>query len=405
MATTLEPAVTADPMMEGPEPTEFLDLLLIVTRRKRFLATSIGGAFVLSIAVSLLLPRYYEARTALLPPQNSSTTTNVMAGQMAAMAGLSTRELGIKNPNDLYVGLLGSESVTNQLIERFRLQEVYGVRRVSDARRRLAKLSKISSGKDALITITVEDRDPQRAANIANGYREELEKLSQRLAFTEAGQRRLFFQQQLEKTKQDLLKAETELGDTQRQTGVLEPEANAKALIEGIALVRAQLASKEVEVQSMRRFATATNPDLRLAQEQAQALRTQLAKLEGGKGEGMTGSTASLSSTGREYAAKFREMKYQEALFEQLSKQYEMARLDEAKEGAPVQVVDRATAPDRQSRPRRMMIVAASTLIVAFLAFVAVLLEEAVRRALNVPTRRLKLMELRDSLGLAVTHE
>jgi uncharacterized protein involved in exopolysaccharide biosynthesis len=394
MATQLEQLNVVLPDSDE-HVVDFIDVLLILTRRRKFMIGAIVGTAVLSFLVSNLLPQYFEARASLLPPQSSSTSTNLMAGQMSALTGISARELGIKSPNELYVGLLASESVANSLIERFHLRDSYGERNFSDARKRLARLSNIASQKDGLITITVEDRSSRVAADLANGYVDELQRLSQRLAFTEAGQRRLFFEQQLEKVKADLAKAEIALGETQKRTGVLEPEANAKGLIEGSAVLRAQLAAKEVEVQSMRTIATALNPDLRLAEQQASALRAQLTKLEVGAGEGPSGSAGKLSGAGVEYAGKLRDVKYQETLFEILSKQYEMARLDEAREGAPVQVVDRAMPPEKHSRPRRMLIVAASCLIAAFLAFAAVLMEGAAKRVMADPLRSHKLAELK----------
>jgi tyrosine-protein kinase Etk/Wzc len=402
MQTQLEHQIADDESVDHMQDVvDFLDLLLVVTRRRRLIAGTVLGAAFLSLVTSYMLPQYFEARTALLPPQSSSTTTNLMAGQMAALTGISTRDLGMKNPNDLYVGLLGSESVANSLVDRFHLLDVYGASQLADARKRLTRLSSINSGKDGLITITVEDRNPRRAADLANGYVEELQHLSQRLAFTEAGQRRLFFEQQLENVKADLAKAESALGEMQKRTGVIEPAANAKALIEGIALLRAQLATKEVEAESMRMFATAANPDLRLVQQQALALRGQLSKLEVGVGEGPGGSTGKMSAAAVEYTGKLRDLKYQEALFEMLSRQYEMARLDEAKEGAVIQVVDRATPPERHVRPRRMLVAAASSLIAGFVVFVAVLLEGSARRAMGDPSRRYKLTELRNAWRIA----
>ena len=387
-----KPDTTAD---GSPDVIDFFDVLLVLTRARKRIALTVAGGAVLSMLATFLLPKYYEARTSLLPPQSNQQSSNLLAGQLSMLTGLNARDLGVKNQNDLYVGLLKSESVANALIGRFHLQQAYGVRRLADARRKLERASDVSSGKDGLITITVEDRDPKRAAELANGYVEELQRLSQELALTEAGQRRIFFEQQLKNSKIDLERAETALGETQRHTGVIDIEANARALVEQIGIVRGQLGAKEAEAQSMRAFATKANPDLRFAEEQAAALRAQLAKLERGAGDGASGSTGKLSAGAVEFAGKWREVKYQETLFELLAKQYEAARLDEAKEGTVFQVVDKATPPEKHSTPRRFLIVAAATFFFAAISVLATLLEGAVRRALEDPVRNWKIMELR----------
>jgi uncharacterized protein involved in exopolysaccharide biosynthesis len=379
---------------------DFLDVLLVLTRARNRIASVVVGAALLAVVLALLLPRYYKGKTTLLPPQSNQQSTNLLAGQLSALAGITPRDLGVKDKNDLYVGLLKSESVANALTERFKLQEVYGTHRVIDTRTKLAKLSDINAGKEGLITIAVEDRDPKRAADLANGYVEELQRLNQELALTEAGQRRMFFEQQIRKCRQDLDEAQVALAETQRRTGVIAVEANAKVLVEQIGIVRGQLAAKEVEAQSMRAFATKDNPDLRFAEEQAAALRAQLAKLERGVGDGDSGSTGKLSAGAVEFARKWRDVKYQQTLFELLSTQYEGARLDEAKEGTVFQVVDRASPPEKPSFPPRLLIVAGITVFFGFLAVMSAMLEGAGRRALVDPARSYKLTQLRNSWRL-----
>jgi len=396
----------ADKRVERNEGTstegtvDFLDVLLVVTRARWRIGLVVTVAALLSVMLALLLPRYYKGKTTLLPPQSNQQSTNLLAGQLTALTGLNPRDLGVKNQNDLYVGLLKSESIANSLIVRFKLQEVYRRHRLVDARARLAKLSDINAGKEGLITITVQDRDPKRAADLANGYVEELQRLSQGLALTEAGQRRMFFEQQIRKCRQELDEAQAALAETQRRTGVIEVEANAKALVEQIGIVRGQLSAKEAEAQSMRAFATKDNPDLRFAAEQATALRAQLAKLERGAGDGDSGSTGKLSAGAVEYARKWRDVKYQETLFELLSTQYESARLDEAKEGTVFQVVDKASPPEKPSFPPRLLIVAGVTVLGGILAVISAVLDAARKRALDDPERSYKLAELRESWRL-----
>lgn len=202
------------PELEAPsQEIDILDLLLTLSLRRKMIFSLIAAAAIVSSMISLALPKYYEARTSFLPPQSNQSSSTLMAGQLSAITGISTREMGLKNPSDLYVALLGSETVTNALVERFRLKEVLGESRLSDARVKLAKRTNINAGKDGLIAVVIEDRDPKRAADIANGYVEELQRLNSHLAISEAAQRRLFYAQQLESVKQDLARAEVELGE------------------------------------------------------------------------------------------------------------------------------------------------------------------------------------------------
>ena len=379
----------------GGDVVDFLDLLLVFSRRRKLLAVVLLGAVLVSGCLSFLIPSTYEARASLLPPQSNQQSANLVAGQLSALTGMSTRDFGAKNTSDMYVGMMESETIANALVDRFRLREVYGKKLLGDARKQLTKRRTITSGKDGLIVITVKDREARRAAEIANGYADELQRLTQRLAITEAAQRRLFFEQQLAQAKTDLAKAETELGASQKQTGVIEIEANAKALMEEIAFVRGQLSVKEAEARSMTAYTTGANPDFRMAEGQVAALRTQLAKLEQGAGEGATGSTGKLSGAGVEYARRFREVKYQEVLFELLSKQYESARLDEAKEGSVVQLVDVALPPERASSPNRLLIVGVLTMLAVSVTCVGIAIEGGIRRAFEDPQRRYKVKQLK----------
>lgn len=376
---------------------DILDVLLVFTRQRRFLLFFVLSGAVLGLVVALALPQYFEGRTSIIPPQNSQSTGSLMAGQLSAMAGVSPRELGLKSPNDMYMALLRSETVANNLISRFGLMRIFRVSYLADARARLWKLSSISSGKDGVITVAVQDRDPNRAAALANGYVEELRALNHRLALTEAGQRRLFFERQLEATKDSLVKAEQALADTEKRSAVIELGAHAKALVEQIAVVRGKLATKEVEIQGMRSYAASGNPDLRLAQQEAGALRTELERLERGSGDGASGSTEKMSGTAVEYGRRFRELKYQETMFELLARQYEAAKLDEAREGSEIQVIDPAVPPEKRAWPPRLLIVSGCALFAGFFSCAIVLFEGSFQRALAEPGRMPKIKELRSS--------
>ncbi len=375
----------ADPSRTETE-VSVLDILVLLAGRNRFIVRFVLGAAVLATVVSLLLPVRYEAKIVLLPPQQNSSVGSALLGQLGSMgslgslAALAGGGLGIKNPADMYVSLLTSRTVEDAMIERFGLMAEYHEKRMSDTRKKFeSRTTAIAGVKDGLIRISVEDRDPKRAAELANGYVEEFRKLSASLAITEAARRRLFFDQQLQQAKDNLSGAEEAMKKTQQSTGVLQIDSQARSLIESAAVLRAQVVAKEVQIQSMRSFAADDNPGLILAKEQLAALQSQLDRMAGSQHD--TGSDINLSKgrvteSGMEYLSRFRDLKYYETVFELLAKELEIAKLDEAREGAIVQVVDAAVPPDKKSFPPRALIVVLVTLIAFVIAVLWVLASE-----------------------------
>lgn len=352
-----------------------LDFLIAVARRKRFvLGFTVTGA-VIGVIVALLIPNQYTARTILLPPVQS-TSSSVMLNQLgsAALASLAGGTFGMRTPGDLYVSLFRSRVVEDAVIQRFGLKDRYRKKTMYDAREKFEKRSTVVvGGKDGLIRIEVEDHDPKLAAEIANGYVEELRKLTSGLAVTEAGERRLFFEQQLLDAREKLTAAEEAMKGTERSTGVLQIDSQAKALIESAAILRGQMVATEVRIQAMRSYATENNPDLVLAKQQLAALQAQLGKLTG---EGQPSDPdlvvpkGRIPQAGMEYIRKLRDVKYYETITELMAKQFEMAKLDEARQGAVIQVAEMAVPPDKKSSPHRAVIV----VLITLLAFATALL-------------------------------
>ena len=403
--TEIQPEPILDETNGDPSRTEtevsLLDLLVLLVGRKRFILRFVLGAAVLSIVVSLLLPIRYEAKVVLLPPQQNSSIGSALMGQLGnlgalgSLASLTGGGLGLKNPADMYVSLLTSRTVEDAMIERFGLMKEYRLKLMSDTRKELERRTTAIAGtKDGLIRLTIEDRDPKRAAELANGYVEEFRKLSASLAITEAARRRLFFEQQVQQAKDKLTEAEEAMAKTQQATGVLQIDSQARALIESAAVLRGQVVAKQVQIEGMRSFATDDNPSLVLAKQELAALQSQLEQLAGSQSD--TGSDINLSKgrvtqSGMEYLRRFRDLKYQETVFELLAKEYEIAKLDEAREGAIVQVVDAAVPPDKKSSPHRTMIVIATTILSFFVAAFWVFLRESSARAYELPENRQRL--------------
>jgi tyrosine-protein kinase Etk/Wzc len=388
----------------GNHEISLLDLLIILVERRRVIAIVTAASAALAIVVSLLLPKSYTATAVLLPPQQSSSLAGALTSQLGglgSMAALAGSSFGIRNPNDMYVAMLHSETVEDAMIDQFGLMREYHERYLADARKKFEHHSTVNGdGKDGLIYISVEDRDPQRAADMANGYIDAFQKLSQSLAITEAGQRRMFFQQQLEKAKDDLASAEEALKQTEQTTGLIQLDSQARALIESAASLRAQITAKEVQIQAMRTYATGENSQLVEAQQELDSLRAELAKL-GGSDENANAlivPKGQMTQAGLEYVRRLRDVKYYETIFDILARQFEIAKLDEAKEGALVQVVDPAIRPERRSFPKRTLIVLVATAGGLMLGILIALLQAGFARLKADPESSAKLALLKNML-------
>ena len=378
----LQPAVSA---VHSRHESNLLDLLIILSRRQQIILRTTLAAALLAVLGSLLLPNRYTATTAILPPQQSPSLAASMIGQLGAlgpMAAMAQKDLGLKNPSELYLGMLRSRTAEDALIRRFDLLRAYRDRRMSDARKDLENSSTIVLSKEGFVSIAVEDKDRSRAPQMANAYVEELRKLTQDLAVTEAGQRRLFFERELEGAKNNLADAEQALKATEQKTGLIQLDGQAKAIIESVVRLRALMAAKEVELHAMRLFSTEQNPDVVLGEQQLSGLREQLLLMEkqnSGPGDVQV-PVGNVPEAGLQYLRKLRDVKYAETIFELLLKQYDAARLDESRTAAVIQVVDPAVEPDHKSSPQRTLIVAIGTLLGFVGSAAYVLLAEALRR-------------------------
>ncbi len=405
-----KPAITrevSEPFSSEDSETSLLDFLILVLERKRFLAWFILGATVLSTIIAFLLPVRYEGKVLLLPPAQNSSLGSALIEQLGnldsslgSLASLAGGGLGLKNPADMYVSLLTSRTVEDAMIHRFGLMQEYHKKRMVDTRKELERHTTATAGnKDGLIRLTIEDRDPKRAAELANGYVEEFRKLSETLAITEAQRRRLFFQRQVELAQNELTKAENAMTQTQRTTGVVEIGSQARVLIESAAIMRAQVAAKQVQIESMRSFAAEDNPELKLAKQELAALQSQLEHVAGSEqdpGSDINLLRGRVTEAGMEYLRRYRELKYHETVFELLAKEFEIAKLDEAREGSIVQVVDTAVVPDKRSFPPRLLIVIASIVLSVFLGMFWIGLQRRIALASELPENQHRIQIIND---------
>jgi tyrosine-protein kinase Etk/Wzc len=370
-----------------------IDLAIVLAKHKKLILGAPLITAVIVALISLLIPNSYTATTQMLPPQQQSGAASALLGQLGALSSLAGVSAGIKNPNDTYVAMLKSRTVSDNLIRRFKLQTVYDKKYSSDTRKKLEKASAITAGKDGVIVVKVDDREPKRAAALANGYVEELQKLTKVLAVTEASQRRLFFETQLLQAKQALGDAEISLKQLQEKTGLIQLDAQAEALVKAGSELKAQIAMKEVEIGAMRTFATGNNPDYIRIEQLLGGLRSQLAKVEAGYV-----TARKIPEAGLEYVRKVRDLKYAETVYELLAKQFEIAKIDEAKEGSMIQVLDRAVVPDKKSNPKRSLMVALATLAVGFCAVLWAFVVEGLNRAKEDADNAARLAKFRQLL-------
>jgi capsule polysaccharide export protein KpsE/RkpR len=349
-----------------------IDVLTQLAYRKWLIAKVTGIAVLTGVILCFVLPVRYTATTRIMPPQQTpSTASMLMMNQLTNMGGgsslaaLAGGGLGLRNPNDIYIGLLNSRPVADAIIQKFDLAKVYNARDMTQARKELADSTKVNSERNGFIAVSVTDKDKSRVAEMANAYTDQLRILTKSLAVTEASQRRLFYEEQLKQAKEALVAAELAFQQVQQQKGLVQLDAQAKAMIESLTSVRAQVAAKQVEVQALRSYSTEQNPDLQLAEKELTSLQAEESRLEqSNHAPGIAGlGLGNVPAAGLEYLRASHELQYQQALFDMLMKQYDAAKLDESKDAAVIQVVEPAIEPDQKSSPKRLAILLRSTFI------------------------------------------
>jgi uncharacterized protein involved in exopolysaccharide biosynthesis len=357
---------------QNVEADEGMDLFELLELLRQHLVLLIGGSLaagLIALGITYLIRPTFTATTAFLPPQQQQSAAASVLASLGPLAGLAGAASSLRTPADQYVALMQSVTVSDRIVEEFRLMEQYDVDYRIDARKQLIDNVRMTVGKkDGLITVEVEDTDPQRAAAMANRYVDELRRMTSTIAISEAQQRRVFFEQQLQQTKDKLTTAQLALQASGFSQGAIKAEPKAAA--EGYARLRAEVTAAEVRLQTMRGNLVDETPEVRQHQATLAALRAQLARLE----------QASDVNSGPDYVGKYREFKYQETLFELFARQYELARADESREGALVQVVDVASPPERKSKPKRAITAIATTLAAGLLFVVALLARQSWRQ-------------------------
>lgn len=381
--------------------TPALDLVLMFAERKSLIARITGVALATGLAIALLMKPVYTSTAVIMPPQAAQSSLSSMLGQLGGLSNLAGAGSLLKNPADLYIGIMHGRTISDQVIQHFNLQQRWRAKTMTAARRQLEHVAQFESSKDGMIMISVKDHDPKFASDVANFYVDSLYKANSTLAITEAAQRRLFFEKQLTDARASLSEAEDDLKRTQQKTGVITVAGQTELVFRNIAQTRAAISSREVELQGLRTYASESNPEVTRVQHELQALQAQLATQESSQKNTVSGNpelaAGAVPEGGLEYARKYREVKYRETLFELLSRQYEAARIDEAKSAPVIQVVDRAVPPDQKSGPSRLLITLGAG-VAGFLAACGwVAFQAALAQARREPhaAEKLRLLKLR----------
>lgn len=348
----------------------------------------IAGAFaglIVGIILAVVLPPTYTAQASFVPPGTTmGSSASAIMGQLSSLGAGSL--LGNKSQGDLYIGIMKSKTIARAIVRKYQLEKVYGVKKESLAADMLAAHTLFEVGsKDNIVRISVSDKEPRRARDLAQAYLDAVQQTSTHLALTESSQRRLFYEQQLGQAKDQLADAEVALKESQEKTGLISPVGQTAANLQTQQQLQAEIASRQAHLAALSQSETADNPDIQQLRSEIASLQARAAQTASGSASNPFGqvSTAQVPQRELEYVRKAREVKYHEALFDILAKQYEAARLDEAKD-APLQVLDEPVVPDTRSGPKRSLVMAIC-LLVGFLSAAAwVLLRPRFRGELQV---------------------
>jgi capsule polysaccharide export protein KpsE/RkpR len=363
---------------ESSDEKTLASLWLIWAHRRSLFRLAVYAVVVSTIA-AFLIPARYESTTRLMPPDNQSTSGLATAlaamsgGSGGALSGIAGDFLGLsgKNTSELFVGILESRTAQDKLIQQFELQKLYGDRRMTDARKDLADHTSISvDRKTQIITIGVTDHDPKRAAAMGQAYVEELNRLVAELSTSSARRERMFLEERLQAVNKDLESAEKEFSQFSSKNTAIDIKEQGKAMLEAAATLQGELIAAQSELEGLRQIYSDNNVRVRSVRARIAELKEQLEKV-GGKGEdesiadqqsdSMYPSIRKLPILGVTYADLYRRTKVQEAVFETLTKEYELAKVQEAKEIPTVKVLDPPNVPDKKSFPPRVAIIFLAT--------------------------------------------
>lgn len=377
--------------------TDLLDYLIIVAKHKwQIIGVSVFMSIITAL-YSLSLPNIYTAKAMFIPGEEDKGMLGALTSQMGGLAGIAGGALGGVTKTEMYLSMLKSETIKDQIIDRFHLMDMNKIKYRTFAYMKLDKIAKISAGKkDGVISITIDDKDPKLAADIANAYVEEIGKMIIGFGMTGAGRNRAFLEKRLVSAKAELVKAEDDLKNFQSKYKAIAVPDQARAAIGEVAQLRAQLAVQEVQLGSLERQYTDSSQEVKSVKTIITNLRRKINALEGGGVNGSIPSIGSVPQLGQEYLRLTREFKIQETVVELLTKQCEIVKINEVKDVVPIQVIQKAKAPDRKSKPSRAKMVIKSAVASGLFMVVLVLALQNFRQM--TPEEKMRWHLLKDQL-------
>jgi capsule polysaccharide export protein KpsE/RkpR len=388
----IEPAVLSEQLVEKQIRTAIFVRLRSLLNQRQIIQRAALVGLCLGLILAFALPKRYESTTQLMPPDNQSTSGMAMLAALSAKSGaglapLAGDLLGVKSSGSLFIGILRSTTVEDRLIEGFDLRRVYGIKYWQETRTKLAENTGIGEDrKSGIITITVTDRDPKRAAAIAQAYVDELNQLVAELSTSSAHRERVFLEERLTSVKRDLDQASHDFSLFASKNKTIDIKEEARAMLQGAATIEGELIAAQAQLKSLQAIYTDNNVRVRSVQARIDELRRQMQKLGGGPadkpgmpldaGDSTHPTLHNLPLLGVTYADLYRRMQIQETVYETLTQQFELAKVQEAKETPSVKVLDPAKVPEHKSYPPRLLIMLLCTFLGAIGATVFVLGKE-----------------------------
>lgn len=371
--------------MHEESDIDLLRLWRVFNKRKRIFFLIVGTAFTASVIISLLLPKIYTATASLLQPEESRSAA-LISQLPSSLSGFAGGALGMKSQTNRWMGILNSRTVFNRIVEQFDLQ-TYSNESIIDARIRLEAAVHFRRSREGIISITVEDQNPEQAAAMANAFVEALDNINREITMTSGGRTRVFIEGRLAEAKIALAKSEEALKFFQEKNGAVKLEAQSEAIIGAMRMVKGKLLSKEVALKTLLSYATLQNPQVTLLKTEVAELKLAMRDLEEGEGntadtsKGLFIPTSRLPDLGLQYLRLLRDVKIAETLYSLLREQYEIARIQEARDSSTVQVLDVAAVPENPKKPQKRLIVIAATTLAGFLSFFLVFFLEYIENA------------------------
>ncbi len=381
--------------MDEEQEIDLLTLWRTLVKRKRFLFTMIGTVFIASIIISFSLPKIYRATTSLLQPEESSSAAKLIASQIpSGLVGLAGGALDMKSQTMRWMGILNSRTIFDGIIAQFDLKMVSDKKTLEGTRLWLENKVHFQKSREGILSISVEDQNPERAAAMANAFVEALDKINREIVMTTGGRTRTFIEGRLKEAKTALEQSEEALKVFQEKNGAVKLDAQSEAMIDAMGAIQGKLLSKEVGLKTLLSYATPQNPQVTLLKTEITELKRALLTLE--KGNDKTGNTSNglfiptnrLPDLGLQYLRLLRDVKIDETLYGLLTEQYEIARIQEAKDSSTVQVLDLAIVPEKPVKPKKQLIVISATMLAGFLGFFGVFFLEYLETAkINAQTK------------------